>query len=123
MLEGGENSGREEFRGARVRVSGTDPEDPEKGRIFVWTKMGWFERVKGPSGSVSFIPVAESENELHEFISRRDPSFDLVPLGGSYGKKISDEFMEQSPAYSDSPEYSSEDPNQEDDQEYHQHDL
>ena len=123
MLEGSENSTREEFRGARVRVVGTDPDNPDEGRVFIWTKMGWFERVEGQSGGVSFIPVAQSENELREFISRRDPSFDLVPLGGSYGKMVSEEFMEQSPAYSDSPEYSSEDPNQEDDQQYHQHDL
>jgi len=123
MLEGSENSTREEFRGARVRVVGTDPDNPDEGRVFVWTKMGWFERVEGQSGGVSFIPVAQSENELREFISRRDPSFDLVPLGGSYRKIVSEEFMEQSPAYSDSPEYSSEDPNQEDDQQYHQHDL
>jgi hypothetical protein len=122
MLEGSENSAREEFRGARVRVVGTDPDNPDEGRVFVWTKMGWFERVEGQSGGVSFIPVAQSENELREFISRRDPSVDLVPLGGSYGKMVSEEFMEQSPAYSDSPEYSSEDPNQEDDQQYHQHD-
>jgi len=123
MLEGSENSTRGEFRGARVRVVGTDPDNPDEGRVFVWTKMGWFERVEGQSGGVSFIPVAQSENELREFISRRDPSFDLVPLGGSYRKIVSEEFMEQSPAYSDSPEYSSEDPNQEDDQQYHQHDL
>ena len=122
MLEGSENSTREEFRGARVRVVGTDPDNPDEGRVFVWTKMGWFERVEGQSGSVSFIPVAQSENELREFISRRDPSVDLVPLGGSYRKMVSEEFMEQSPAYSDSTEYSSEDPNQEDDQQYHQHD-
>jgi hypothetical protein len=123
MLEGSQNSKREEFRGARVRVVGTDPDNPDEGRVFVWTKMGWFERVEGQSGGVSFIPVTHSENELREFISRRDPSVDLVPLGGSYGKMVSEEFMEQSPAYSDSPEYSSEDPNQEDDQQYHQHDL
>jgi len=122
MLEGSENSTREEFRGARVRVVGTDPDNPDEGRVFVWTKMGWFERVVGQSGGVSFIPVAQSENELREFISRRDPSVDLVPLGGGYRKMVSEEFMEQSPAYSDSPEYSSEDPNQEEDQQYHQHD-
>ena len=123
MVEGSENSTREDFRGARVRVFGTAPDNPEEGRVFVWTKMGWFERVEGPSGGVAFIPVAQSENELREFISRQDPSVDLVPLGGSYRKMISEEFMEQSPAYSDSPEYSRDDPNQEDDQQYHQHDL
>jgi hypothetical protein len=123
MVEGSENRTREEFRGARVRVFGTDPDNPEEGRIFVWTKMGWFERVKGPSGGVGFIPVAQSENELREFILRHDSSVDLVPLGGNYRRMISEEFMEQSPAYSDSPEYSSEDPDQADDQQYHQHDL
>lgn len=121
MKEESEYGTQEEFRGARVRVLGTDRANPEEGRIFVWTKMGWFERIEGQSGDVAFIPVAESEDELHEFISRDNPSFDLVPLSREYRKRVSDEFMDQSPSYRNSPEYSSEDPYEDDDQQYHQH--
>ncbi|MFC2069118.1 hypothetical protein ACFLTP_08970, partial [Chloroflexota bacterium] len=99
-----------------------DPGNPNEGRIFVWTKMGWFERLEGPSGGVAFTPIAQSENELRELISRDDPSADLAQLGGDYNKMVSNEFMEQSSSYQDSPEYSHEDPLEEDSQQYHKHD-
>lgn len=130
MIEDSENKTKDEFRGARVRVLGTDRNNPEEGRTFVWTKMGWFERIEGQSGNVVFMPVAGSEGELRQFISRDTPSFDLVPLSREYRKRVSDEFIDQSPSYRNStedgsdrnsPEYSSEDP-YEDDQQYHQHD-
>jgi hypothetical protein len=108
--------------GTKMRIFGTNPENPEEGRIFVWTKMGWFERLKGLSGGVAFIPVAKSQEELHEFISRDNPSFDLVPLSSEYRKSVSEEFAEQSESYQDSPEYSHEEPTEDDDQRYHQHD-
>ena len=112
----------DEFRGAKLRILGTNPDNPDEGRIFVWTKMGWFERLEGQSGDVAFTPVAQSESELRELISRDDPSADLVQLGGDYRKMVSEEFMEQSPSYRDSPEYSDEEPLEEDSQQYHQHD-
>jgi hypothetical protein len=112
----------DEFRGAKLRIFGTDPDNPDEGRIFVWTKMGWFERLEGQSGDVAFTPIAQSESELREFISREDPSADLVQLGREYRKMVSKEFMEQSPSYRDSPEYSDEEPLEEDSQQYHQHD-
>jgi hypothetical protein len=124
MTEGREQIARDgdEFRGARLRIFGTDSDNPDEGRIFVWTKMGWFERLEGRSGDVAFTPVAQSESELRELISRDDPSADLVQLGGEYRKMVSEEFMEQSPSYRDSPEYSAEEPSEEDSQQYHQHD-
>ena len=122
MVDNGGQSEREEFRGARIQILGTNPESPEKGRIFVWTKMGWFERLEGSLGDVAFTPVAHSENEFREYISRDDPSVKLVLLGRKYTKMVSEEFMEQSPSYSDSSEDSSEEPD-EDNQEYHQHGL
>lgn len=106
---------------ARIQILGTNPETPEEGRIFVWTKMGWFERLEGPSGNVAFTHVADSEEELRELISRDNPRADLNELGGKYSKKVSEEFLEQSLSLSDSPEDSSEEP-AEDAQEYHQHD-
>lgn len=122
MVDNGGHSEREEFRGARIQILGTNPDTPEEGRIFVWTKMGWFERLEGQSGDVAFTPIAQSESELRELISRDDPSADLVQLGREYRKMVSKEFIEQSPSYRDSPEYSDEEPLEEDSQQYHQHD-
>jgi hypothetical protein len=118
-------SEREEFRGARIQILGTNPDDPENGRVFVWTKMGWFERLEGQWGDVAFTPVAESEEELRELILRDNPEADLNELGGGFRKKVSEEFIEQSPSYPDSPEDSSEetDEDNEDEQENHTHDL
>jgi len=117
-------SEREEFRGARIQILGTNQEDPEEGRIFVWTKMGWFERIEGPWGDVAFTSVAESEEELRELISRDNPKADLIELGGTLKKKVTEEFIEQSPSFAESPEDSNEDSDEDDDddQEYHQHD-
>ena len=116
---------REEFRGAPIQILGTNPSDPEEGRIFVWTKMGWFERLEGPWGDVAFTSAAESEEELRELISRDNPQADLTELRGEFRKKVSGEFIEQSPSYPDSPEDSSEetDEDNEDEQENHRHDL
>ena len=118
-------SEREEFRGARIQILGTNPDDPENGRVFVWTKMGWFERLEGQWGDVAFTPVAESEEELRELILRDNPEADLTELGGDFRKKVSEEFIEQSPSYPDSPEDSIEetDEDNEDEQENHTHDL
>jgi hypothetical protein len=112
----------DEFRDTKLRIFGTDPDNPDEGRIFVWTKMGWFERLEGQSGDVAFTPIAQSESELRELISRDDPSADLIQLGREYRKMVSREFMEQSPSYRDSSEYSDEGPLEEDSQQYHQHD-
>ena len=84
--------------------------------------MGWFERLEGQSGNVAFTHVADSEEELREFISRDNPGADLRDLGGVYREEVSMEFIQQSRSYSDSSEDSNEEPNR-DDQEYHQHGL
>ena len=122
MVEGREQMDRNEFRGARLRIFGTKPDNPEDGRIFLWTKVGWFERIVGRSGGVAFIPIAKSEDELRKFIARSASSVDLVQLGREFRKMISEEFIEQSPSYRDSSEYSSEDDIDNDEQKYHQHD-
>lgn len=123
MVKGRENIDRNEFRGARPRIYGTNVDDPDEGRVFVWTKEGWFERIEGSSGNVAFTPIAESEAELKELIGQDNIPGDLVELGGEYRKMISEEFMEQSPSYRDSPGFSEDEPEDEDEsQEYHQHD-
>ncbi len=121
MTDNGGQSEREEFRGARIQILGTNRDTPEKGRIFVWTKMGWFERLEGPPGNVAFTRVAHSEEELREYITRDKTQADLHELVGKNRKKVSEEFIEQSRSYSDSPGDSSEESANEDNQEYHQH--
>ena len=121
MSDNGGHTEREEFRGARIQVLGTNPDAPDEGRIFVWTKMGWFERLGRASEGTAFTHVADSEEELREFVSRDNPKADLYDLGGKYRKEVSEEFTEQSRSNPDSPEDSGEEPD-EDDQQYHQHD-
>jgi hypothetical protein len=82
VIEGREQTGNNEFRGARLRIFGTNYDDPEEGRIFVWTKTGWFERIEGSSGGVAFSPIADSEADLRELIARDNLSADLIELGG-----------------------------------------
>jgi hypothetical protein len=117
------NSEREESLGAKIQILGTNPDDPDKGRIFVWTKMGWFERLEGESGDIAFTPIAESEKELREVISRDNPNTDLDDLRGEFRKKVSEEFIEQSPSYSDSPEDSTVEADDDEDQAYHEPNL
>jgi hypothetical protein len=117
------NSEREESLGAKIQILGTNPDDPEKGRIFVWTKMGWFERLEGESGDIAFTPIAESEKELREVISRDNPNTDLDDLRGEFRKMVSEEFIEQSPSYSDSPENSTVEADDDEDQAYHEPNL
>jgi hypothetical protein len=115
------NQDTEKSRGTAYRIFGTNQDHPNDGRIFVWTKMGWFERVEVQSGAVAFTPIARSEAELRELVTRDDPSAELLQLGPRYIKMVSREFSEQSQSYRDSPEYSSDDPSESDSQEYHQH--
>jgi hypothetical protein len=109
-LEGMDRMAREEFRGARPRIFGTDPDNPEHGRTFVWTKMGWFERVEGPWGDVAFSPIADSEDQLRESISQNNPNADLVEFNNEFGKMVYQEFTEDEPLYPEAPETSSEEP-------------
>jgi len=97
MADNEGHSEREDFRGARIQVLGTNTDDPAEGRIFVWTKMGWFERMEGPWGDVAFTPVAESEEELRILVAKDDPKADLSELSGEFKKMVSAEFRDQTP--------------------------
>jgi hypothetical protein len=122
MVDNEEHAEREESRGAKIQILSTKPDNPEQGRIFVWTKMGWFERIEGDSGDTAFTPIADSEEELRQLISRDNPNADLDDIRGEYRKMVSEEFIEQSPSYSESSEDSSEEADDDEDQEYHLHD-
>ena len=116
---------RQEFGGARIQILGTNPDEPDNGRVFVWTKMAWFERLEGQWGDVAFTPVAESEKELRELVLLDDPEADLVELGGEFGKQVAEEFISQSPSIPESVEDSNAetDKDNDDDQGFHTHDL
>jgi len=124
MMGDSEQKTRGEFKGSRLLVYGTNPDDPYAGRIFVWTKTGWFERIEGESGDVAFTPIAYSEDELKEIISEDNPSADLVALSRSQRRLISEEFIAQSISFDDYLVDGGDEPfNDDDNQTYHQHDL
>jgi hypothetical protein len=114
---------REETSGTKIQILGTNPDNPEDGRVFVWTKMGWLERLEGQSGDVAFTPIAESEKELREIISRDNPDAELYDITGEFRKQVVEEFIDQSPSYSDSPEDSAVEAEDDEEQEYNEHDL
>jgi hypothetical protein len=109
MIIDPERPDENEFLGARPRVLVTDPENPEDGRTFVWTKLGWFEREEGKLGDVAFSLIAVSEDELREIVTREDSSADLVDAGGQFKKMVTEEFMDQAPMNPDSPDNYAED--------------
>ena len=111
-LEGMERMARDQFSGARPRVFTTDPDHPLRGRIFIWSKVGWFERMEGPWGDVAFDPVADSEDELKNWISGENPDVDLVALDDEYGRMVFQEFAENTEGalYPEAPEVSSQEP-------------
>jgi hypothetical protein len=114
----------DEFKGNRLRILSTDLEEPEEGRIFVWTKEGWFERIEGSAGNVAFTHIADSEDELRQLVREDAPSADLYPVGGESRRLISEEFVEQYRSFLDSPDSTREEIVDEDEvQEYHQHDV
>lgn len=113
--EGMDRMANEVFKGSRPRIFGTEPDNPEHGHVFVWTKMGWFERVEGPWGDVAFSPIADDETQLREWLARENPDIDLVELTNKFGKMVYDEFMEEEPLYPEAPENSSQPPFEEQD--------
>jgi hypothetical protein len=114
---------REETSGTKIQILGTNPDNPEDGRVFVWTKMGWLERLEGQSGDVAFTPIAVSEKELREIISRDNLDAELYDITGEFRKQVVEEFIDQSPSYSDSPEDSAVEAEDDEEQEYNEHDL
>jgi hypothetical protein len=77
MLEGEEHPEQDEFRGARLRAYGTNTDNPDEGRIFVWTKTGWFERIEGSTGNVAFTYSAEKWSLKNSWNNRRP--IEIIP--------------------------------------------
>ena len=83
---------RDKSNAGAIKIFGTNPDNPAEGRIFLWTKAGWFERIEDQPGDLTFTDVAQSEVELRDFVKRDDPSVDLVQLGTEYRKRTAAEF-------------------------------
>jgi len=99
----------EEVRsGAEPRVFVTDAEVPGRGRTFVWSKIGWFERLKGEPENVEFSHVADSEDELRGWLAQSDGDIDLTELDDGFAEIVREEFLEDTPLYPEAPELSEE---------------
>jgi hypothetical protein len=96
MAEASKHLQGNESHRAPTRIFGTNSNNPEEGRIFLWTKAGWFERIESQSGDVTFNSVAQSEDELRKFVARDNPPDDMIQLGPEYRKRVSAEFTGQS---------------------------
>lgn len=97
---------RDLILGRDPRVFVTDPNDPTEGRTFVWAKTKWYEREEGDSGDVAFTPVADSEEELHEWLAEQGLDLDEVDRDTDYGRTVREEFLDQAPLYPEAPELS-----------------
>jgi hypothetical protein len=94
MIETG-NPSKRVFNGTRVKIFGTNPNDPENGRIYLKTKLGWFERSKNESGDLMLAPVSQVEAKLLDFVGNGGASTELIPLNAEYRKKFYIELLEQ----------------------------
>jgi len=86
------------------RVFATDPDDPGSGRAFVWTPMGWFERIEADTGAVEFSPLSMDENGLRQWLSEQ--GLDMTELDDEFYETVRDEFLSESPFYPEAPELS-----------------
>ena len=98
------------FRGTRPTVLTDRPDHPGEGKIIVWAWTDWFERVEGPSGNITFDPIAGYETELYEWLNREGIHEELTEIEGDFANIVIGEFLEQSPLYPEAPEFSSQPP-------------
>lgn len=100
---------RDLLEGVQPRVFVTSPDDPEEGATFVWARTRWYERVEGDLGNVAFTPIADSDEELRQWLSLEDLP-DVTELDDDYARRIAEEFLEQAPLYPEAAELSDEEP-------------
>jgi hypothetical protein len=94
------------FRDADPRVFSTNADDPDSGRTFVWASAKWFERVEADegAGAVEFSPVADSEQELREWLRESDQDIDELDADYEFAGTVREEFLEQVPLYPEASE-------------------
>lgn len=98
------------LHGTFPHVFTTNPRDPEEGRIFVWAKGRWYEREVGDWGNVTFPPVADSEDELRDWLAENDLFVELTELDDEFAATVRDELNEEVPLYPEAPELSDQPP-------------
>ena len=112
------------FSGFTPQVLGTNATRPERGRIFVWTKLGWFEREMGPDGNAAFTRIARSEHELRDILLETRRSNDLFELDDDFTDHVIEEFKAQTLSFGEDKESANDaDHPEEESQSYHQHDV
>jgi hypothetical protein len=89
------NPNKRVFNGTRVKIFGTNPNNPENGKIYLKTKIGWFERSKSESGDLMLAPISQIEAKLLDFAARGGATTELVPISPEYRKKFYIELLEQ----------------------------
>lgn len=76
------------------RVLSTNPDDPTEGRCFIRGRFRWYERLLGEMDNVAFSPVANSEEELHHWLSQEGLE-DLGEPPAAAARVVQREFLEQ----------------------------
>ena len=87
------------------RVYVTNPAAPSEGRVFIWHRTRWYERVAGEDGPAAFTPLADSDEELPDAVPEaREGSF--VEIEDDFAARVHEEFREHTPLYPEAPELS-----------------
>jgi hypothetical protein len=88
------------------RVFVTSPDEPDEGRTFVWTEVGWFERMEEAQGEgpVAFSPLSMDEDELRGWLSEQ--GLEITELDDEFSRNVRDEFLSENPLYMEAPELS-----------------
>jgi hypothetical protein len=96
------------WEGTSPRVFTTNSNEPESGRTFVWTKMGWFERVESATenGAIEFSPVADSEDELRSWLMTQNLEIDEIDDDIGFAVDVKDEITNTVPLYPEAEEES-----------------
>lgn len=91
---------------ADPRIFVTSPDAPDEGRTFVWTEMGWFERLEEgeAEGPVAFSPLSMDEDGLREWLSEQ--GLEITELDNEFARDVRDEFLNENPLYLEAPELS-----------------
>jgi hypothetical protein len=86
------------------RVFVTSSDDQENGRIFVWARTQWFERLSGDSGAVEFSPLSMDVPDLREWLREQD--LEMTETDDELTALVREEFLNQNPLYPEAPELS-----------------
>jgi hypothetical protein len=100
--------------GVTPRVFTTRPDSPEDGRVFVWAKTRWYERIEASSGAVEFVHIADSEYDFHRWLAeaeRISPSrLSEIDTDEELWDVVTQEFEGEVPLYPEAPETSDQAP-------------